>query len=296
MTDDLFFVFVMISILGYGIHVPLIALFARRFDSLIVTVYRNLSLGIFILPLLYFVPFSEIAAIKGHLLTLVIAAVTGFISFMWTLNGMRYLPIGVSNSIVRTFNVIFAIMLGALFFGEYLSPLQLLLLVGILAVAVALALSRSQHAHLDVRNMGRGSMFSVFAGIGASVSFFFFSILSRELNPLVAAYFWETSIGVCALLYLLFHLARGRYQGAVLLPIRQASAIVGASFFVVVGTGGMAFAFNHGPYSLASGLGTTIILVTTLISWFLFKEKLGRLQIGLIILAVLLMFLLKVFS
>ncbi|MDZ4227040.1 MAG: hypothetical protein U1D26_01025, partial [Patescibacteria group bacterium] len=170
------------------------------------------------------------------------------------------------------------------------------LLVSILAGAVALSLLRSQHAHLDIRNMGRGVAFSIFAGIGISISFFFFSILSREINPLVASYFWEASIGLCAVLYLVFQLVLGRYRGAVLLPIRQVASISAASLFVVAGTVGLSFAVNHGPYSLAAGLGTTVILVTTLISRFLFKEKLSRFQIGLIVLTVFLMFLLKVLS
>lgn len=295
-VDTLFFLFALVSVVGYGIHVPLITLFARRFDSLIVTVYRNLSFAIWIVPLFFLFPLAEIMEVKNHWPTLAIAATTGFASLLWNLNGKIYLPVGVSGAILRTGNVVFAILLGFLFFGEVLSVIQTVLLMGVLVCAVALSILRSQHAHLDISHAWKGAVFSAIGGIGVSISFFFFSILSREIHPLIASYFWETSIGVCALAYLFFQYARGKYQSKMLLPFKQSAGIAGSSLFVVIGTVCFAFAINHGPFSLATGIGAAAVLVATIISWFLFREKLRKSQVVLIALAALFIFLIKVLS
>ena len=64
----------------------------------------------------------------------------------------------------------------------------------------------------------------------------------------------------------------------------------------ILGTTGYALAINHGPYPLASGLMMGTILVATVIAWFLFKERLKALQIGLIVVAAVMMFLIKMVS
>jgi drug/metabolite transporter (DMT)-like permease len=294
MTDPLFFLFVLVSILGYGIHISLIAHLGRALDGTLVAIYRNTTLLFCIVPLLFFVPFSEVLAVGKHLPLLACGSLLGFLAFIFTLHSMRHLPAGVCIAITRTCTLIISIVLGMAFLGERLSPPEILLLVGILGAAVALSLLRSRHAHLDPTTIWDGFLYAVLSGTVVSFSLFFFNTLSRELHPLVAGYFFEAGVLAWALVYLAFKIVRGQYRGPLVLPFRQTIDIAGASLFVVAGTAGLALAFAHGPFALATGLGSA--LVTTLVSWFFFKERLSKPQIGIIVIIVVLMTLLKIYS
>lgn len=296
MVDPIFFLFIGITVLSFGIQGSLMVIYARQLDALIVAVYRGLSVGITMLPLLFFSPVAEIWEITAHIPMLLLASSTGALAYISALSAARYLPVGVANSIRQAVYVLGAVILGALFFQEYLSSAQLLLLGGIVGSAIALTLLRTNQPHLDPTAAWRGILFCLVAGVNAAFTFYFFSVLSREINPYVASYFWELTIGLFAFAYLMLLLVLGKYDANPWLPIRQAGSIIFISLLTISATLCYAFAVHYGPYALASGLVTTTILIITLAGRYLFNERLSRAQIGLILFTVAMMFLLKVVS
>ena len=296
MTDPLFFLFMGLTVLSFGIHSALIVSFARRYDSLVVATYRGLSLIATMLPILIFVPWEEIIAIKEAYLTLLLSAGIGSISFTVSITGSRYLPVGVASTLRQTISVPVAIVIGMLFLQEYLTFIQILLLIGIGACAIWLTLLRSDHPHLDPRLARWGITLSVLAGVGSAFAWYFFSIAARELHPFVAAYFVEVGVGLFTLIYLVVLRASGLHKGSLHIPFPALRNIILVGMLTISGTAGYALAVNHGPYSLASGLMMGAILVATVIAWPLFKERLRLMQIGLIIVAAAFMFLIKTVS
>lgn len=296
MLESEFFLFIAVAIFSYGIQVPLLVYFARKMDGLIVTVYRNLSLGITMLPIFFFVTIPEILAITAHIQTLLLASGFGAFGFICNLGASRHLPIGIANSVRQAAYVIIAVILGILFLQEYLTLVQLIILAGILSGGIMLTLTRSSHTHLKEEERWRGIFLAVLGGFGYALAFFFYSILSREVTPLVAGYFWEVTIGVIALLYLLYKVYRGNYTQKLMLSWREMITIVLISLTTISGTISYGFAVNYGPYALASGLVTTTVLITTLMGWILFKEKLTLRQLMLIIGVIGLIFILRLVS
>ncbi len=296
MTDPLFFTFIALSVLSFGLHGVLTVRFARQYDPLVVSVYRGVSLLVTMLPLLLFVSWGEIVAVKDHSLMLLLSAGIGSIGFVMSLSGSRYLPVGVASSIRQTINVPVAIVIGMLFLQEYLTLVQIVLLAGIAGCAIGLTTLRSHHSHLDPAKAFRGVLFSACAGIISAFAWYFFSIAARELHPFVAAYFVEVSVGLFTLLYFITLRVSRQHTASARLPFRAIRNIVLIGALTIFGTGGYALAINHGPYPLGQGLMTGTILVATSIAWFLFKERLNKTQIALIVGAVVLMFILKVVS
>ena len=296
MTDSLFFVFIGISVLGFGMHSVLIVSFARRYDALVVATYRGLSLIMTMLPILFFVSWEEVLAVKDQALPLLLSSGIGSIAFTLSLTASRYLPVGVSSSLRQTISVPIAIVIGMLFLQEYLTSIQILLLVGIGGSAIWLTLLRSDHPHLDPEQAWWGIFLSICAGVGSAFAWYFFSIAARDVHPFVAAYFVEVAVGLFTLLYLIMLRASGLHTASVLIPFRTLGSIVLVGMLTILGTTGYALAINHGPYPLASGLMMGTILVATVIAWFLFKERLKALQIGLIVVAAVMMFLIKMVS
>lgn len=294
--DPAFFIFIAISAISFGIHSALIVSFARRFDAFIVAVYRNLSLVITMMPILFFVSWEDIVLIREHIPTLLLSSGIGSLAFTISMTGSRYLPIGVANSLRQTTTVPVAILIGILFLQEYLTFVQVLLLVGIGSCAIALTLLRSDHAHLDPKMAWRGVLLSVCAGFGGALSWYFFSILARDLHPFVASYFVEASIGFFTLFYFVILRGSGTHTSNIWLPLREIRNIVLVAMLTISATTSYAIGINHGSYPLASGLMMGTILVSTLMAWVFFKERLNKTQVALIIIAVILMFLIKMFS
>ncbi len=296
MVDPLFFIFIAISTFSFGIHSALIIHFARRFDAPIVAAYRGLSLVVTMAPILFFAPLDAILAIREHIPILLLSAATGSLAFTISMSGSRYLPVGVASSIRQSVTAPVAIVIGILFLEEYLTFIQILLLAAVAICIITLTWLRSDHPHLDPSMAFRGILLSVAAGFGGAVSWYFFSILARDLHPFVAAYFVEAGIGLCTVLYLLILRKTGHHTGSLRLPFRDARNIVLIALVTILATTSYAIGINHGPYPLASGLMMGTVLISTLAAWFLFKEHLKKIQILLIVAAIILMALIKVHS
>ena len=296
MVDSSFFFFIAIAILTFSTQGSLQTFFARKYDALVVTLYRNLSLAVTMLPVFLFVSAAEILEIREHAGTLVLACATGAFALLCSLSSSRYMPIGISSAIRQMVHVTVAVFLGMLFLNEYLTIVQLVIITGIVLSAISLSLLRSEYAHLNPNTVGKGILLTIAAGAGAALTFYFFSILSREMNPLVASYFWEVGVGIFALVYLGFLVAIQRYDSRVILPGKDALIVVSLALLTIPATLSYAFAVNHGPYALAAGMMTMTTLVTTVIGWMLYKEILRKVQVIFIVVAIALMFLLKMLS
>lgn len=286
----------LVAVLSYGVQGSLQSAYARRYDPMVVALLRNVSLVVTMLPALFFVSFEEIRAIREHVIVLLLASSLGACSLVCALSAVRYLPIGISSAIRQMAHVGMALTLGALFFNEGLSPLQSLLLALLVGAGIALSLSRSNHNHLDPRMLRKGVGLTILAGVIVAHSFFFFSMLSREVNPIVAGYFLESGIGLFALLYAAILHWSGVRAINLRVPIRDALKIVFIALLTISGTISFARAVNHGPYGLATGFLTTTSLVASVVGWLLYKEQLSRTQVGILFFAVFCMLALKTIS
>lgn len=296
MVDTSFFFFITVAVLSYGIQGSLQTTFARKYDAFVVVLYRNISLAVTMSPVLLFVTREQIFEIFDHLWLLFAASGLGAVSILLALSSSKYLPIGISTAIRQVIQIIVAIFLGIVFFSEWLTLTQVVLIATITFIGVALALLKSDHPHLDPQKLLRGVLLTTAAGIIVAHAFFFFGALSREVNPFVAGYFWEVGVGVFALMYFCVLNLLGKYEGSVRIPLRDASKIAGIALLTISATSSYAFALSMGPYALAAGLLTATTLVASVMGWVIYNERLTKFQIGLIVAAVALMFLLKAFS
>ena len=278
-VDPVFFLYITVAIFSYGVQIPLLVHFVRQLDGLTVTAVRNLSLGITMLPILFFVSWSDILAITTVWQTLLLASGFGATGFAVNLSASKYLPVAITSSIRQVVYIGAAMLLGALFLSEYLSLIQIALLLGLAGTAVTISLSKHEYRHLASERKWLGIVLAICGGLGYALSFFFFTELSRSLSPPVAAYFWEVLIGVFALIFLLFKTLVLKIDTLSLPKPKTMLFIAAVSLTTISGTSAYGFAVNHGPYALASGLVTTNIFVVTLIGWLLFKEKMNALQL-----------------
>ena len=283
MTDStLFFIFISIAIFSYGIQLPLLIHFARKLDGITTTIYRNLSLAITMLPVLYFAPAGEIAKIPEYIPYLIGASAFGATGFILNLTAAKYLPIGISHSIRQASYTVAAILLGMVVFGEFLQPLQLIIIGMILAGVIGISLSKPDTSHLETQNATLGFTLAGLAGIGYASAFLIYSFVSREVSPLAAGYFWEVGVGLFAVIFGGVRYLKTKKK-IPLIPLKDGVKIAAISLTTISGTLSYGFAVSHGHFALAASLITTTGLITLIAGYVMFKEKLTPKQVSLII-------------
>lgn len=290
-----FFLLSGLMVLAYGLQGSLQARYIRKYDALSVGVCRNISLALTMSPLLFLADVSKITLITQHLGTLVLASFVGGLGLWCSFSSAHYLPIGFGTALRQVAHTLSAVTLGALWFSELLSPIQILLLTLIMFSGISLILVRVDHAHLDARLVMRGVGLAILAGIIVAHSFFFLSALSRATDPFVAAYFWEMGVGVVLTIFYLVrrHFKPGKNE---LITFKDALHIVAISLLTIVGTASYASAAAEGPYALVSGLMSMTTLISVIMGWYLYKERVTKVQAALIGFSILCVITLKILS
>ena len=135
---------------GYALQTTLMARHVRALDPLSVGFYRNLTLGISMAPLLFFVPREAWLAIPQFWIEITVAALLAAFSQWTRFLSQRALPVGISSAAVNGFNVFLAFLFSGFYFAEWLSLGQVLLVVVIVSGSLALSIGRSpQMRHLE---------------------------------------------------------------------------------------------------------------------------------------------------
>ncbi len=162
---NLFFLFATISILSYGIQIPLLSKYARNIDSLSTTIYRNVSLIFTMAPVLFFVPKDAFSQLPDYFWFLALASGAGALAFILNMTASTYLPISIGNSLRRVSQIITSVVLGMIFFNEYLSTYQIVL-IGLMTLgAVTLTTPKPDVSHLKKQNVFFGAFLGALSGI-----------------------------------------------------------------------------------------------------------------------------------
>lgn len=119
--------------------------------------------------------------------------------------------------------------------------------------------------------------------------------MSRSLNPLLASYALEAGVGVFVIIFGFIRFFKLK-QTIPILPKKEFIKIVLISATTISGTIFYGLALNRGPYALIASLMTVTGVITFIIGYFLFKEKLTKQQTILTILILSCVAMLKLLS
>jgi len=280
----MFFTLALLSMLGYTIQGTLLVKYARTMDGMALAMYRNLSLALSMLPIFFFVDFSQAATLSTAWLELLLGAISGALALSLSLAAQKSLPVGISSAF-SGIRILLLFLWGYWFFRETITLIQAFASLIIIGALITLSASKNQMPHLDGRGR-RGIFLALLGTFFGSLAFLMVSIAARKTDPLLAGYIWEVAIGVCALLILcgqkfFWNLKFPR------IPTRQFWHIALLSSGTLLGTGAFALAVSRGPIGIVNAIGSTSIVVSALLSHFLYAEKLRFRQwfaIGLVML------------
>lgn len=265
----------LISVFGYALQEVFLVPYSRKMDGLELACYRNLSLGISMLPLLFFVPLADFAAVWQIWPFILAAAFFGAIALPFSFLANKSLPVGIAGSINKI-RIILIVFWSYLWLQETIQLPEFFGMGLIILGVIVLTVQKSHMPHLDGKVM-RGVAASLASGFFASIAFFLVSLSARMANPLAVAYFWEICIGIFATLFLVLRIGI-RKENFQFISWKKWSKIGLISSATLIGTGAFTFAVNYGSVGVVGVLSGTTVIVTTLFSHFLFHEKLSWLQ------------------
>ncbi len=273
----MFFALAVAAMLGYSVYGTLIAHHVRKHDGLSVATVRNLSLIVSMAPLLLLANPENFTYLPNFSPHLIAAGFTGATSLWLSLWSLKFLPVGIKSAIGRIASVIFVFFISWLWFHELPTFIEILWIIPLLIGGTVLATQKIKFDHLDSRT-GFGVILILLASILCSISFVQMSDIARELDPFLAAYCWEISIGLWALLFgIIRWIICGKpLLGKIKLPEIGKIALVSAP--TLIGTGCFALAVTMGSVGITNVIGTGGIFVSILLGHWLYHEKLTQKQ------------------
>jgi drug/metabolite transporter (DMT)-like permease len=273
-----FFLSAFAAAFGYALQMTLLASFYRKMDTLAAVAYRGLSLGLTMLPLLWWVPaqdFTRLAAVLPQLGLIWLLTALG----NWTIaNAVCHLPVGVATALCNGFIAIMAAIVGFVLFQEILSVRQVVMIAAILLTVFGLGWSRSPAGAVISYNITAGLRNALLSGLFLGISFSLVGGLSRQIHPFLIGYAWELGTGGIAWLWMQSRAQMTARGASSTISLGEFGRVMLAGSPTLVGTGLYALSMTMGPVAIATAVISTQMVFTTLLARLLYKERLTVLQ------------------
>ncbi|MES2471096.1 MAG: EamA family transporter [Patescibacteria group bacterium] len=182
---------------------------------------------------------------------------------------------------------VLVVIIGIFFFNDILSALQTAALIG---TFLLIGFYNHTNKHITLSN----GLIPTAAGIILLSTFIKFIQKSGSISSVTGDYiFWQLFFATIASVLILLltknkRLAERKVDGKLIIW----SSLAGILFFA--GTVAMVKALTTGPFSLVYTINTFYILVSSIVAWKLFGEKLTRQKVLFILLAIVVLVLIKV--
>lgn len=273
----IFFLLSIAAMLGYSIYGTLIAHHVRKHDGLSVGTVRNISLIITMLPLLLLAKKSSFSLFPEYAMQMVGAGLTGSISIILTYWSLQFLPVGIKTALGRIGSVLLVFLISWFWFQEIPTHTEVLWILPIVIGGTMLATQKIKLNHLDSRT-SIGVFLTLLGVTFSSTSFVQMSDVARDLDPFIAGYAWETSIGLWLLTFGIIRwiICGKKPFGKIKLPELGKIALVSAP--TLIGTGCFSLAVTIGPVGIANVIGTGGIFVSILMGHYMYHEKMTHKQ------------------
>jgi len=274
----MYFVYAVLSMFFFALQQVLITHYARKLDGVSTAFYRNFSLCISMLPLLFFVPDGDFLVLNNYWFYVLFGGIGGGIALSFFLSALKFLPVGVSGSISQGIRILIVVLFSLFYLGDNLSFLSLILIFLILIFVSFLSLSKYKMPHLDKKTW-IGVLFVFFSGVFSSSWILSTSYLSHNLSSFLVAYIMEAVVFVVIFFVVIFRffvfgkkLVKISFLDFFKIALVSFPTLFGTLFFV------KAMEIGIEKVGIVSAIGVSGIIVVSVISYFFYKEKLTVFQ------------------
>jgi drug/metabolite transporter (DMT)-like permease len=260
----------LLSRVAYTFNDVLVGELAREHDGIEIATFRGVSLGITMAPLLFWVAPGAWAGLAARPAELAFLVAVTAVANVLHLQAARHLPFGLRAAILVAGVAIGGIGLGAWFFDERFSRVELGWCALVVTSGVLAALGDHSTEKLTA-NVPKGALLTLGTSVLLSVAAFSFARLARATDPMLVGWVWEFGIGVVLLVPLLFR-QRGRWEAGVARRFLRTGLY---SLPTVVGTGATSIALTLGPLGVWSALAGAQALLSAALGAAWHRERIG---------------------
>ena len=264
------------SVASYGLQNALVGHIARRTDLLWVCTARGLSLAVVMAPLLLFAPADAWGNVIPNLGYLFAACACALMANLAQTFAVRHLPMAISVAIGQALAAIVTLIYEVVG-GAGLPPVgQLVCIAGVMTGVIILGWisGRGQRLGPNAKPL-LGIIACLVFGVAMASALVPLGIISRNVDPFIAAWAWESGIG---LLGLLAACCRLPFTQIPTISIRQGLHIGMCSSPTLIGTGAYTYATTLGSLTIAGGVLSAMMVGTAISARLIFKETLSLAQ------------------
>lgn len=263
----------LLSRIAYTFNDVLVGELARKHDGAEIAMFRGVTLGVTMAPLLLWVAPGSWAALASRSLELAFLIGVTAVGNVLHLEAARHLPFGLRAALLVAGVAVGGIGLGTGLLGERFGPAELAW-CGLVVVSGVLSALGNHSTETLTANVPKGAALTLTTSALLSVAAFSFARLARATDPLLVGWVWEFGIGALLTVPVLAR-RRGRLAPGVLRRFLRTGL---CSLPTVVGTGATSIALTLGPLGIWSALAGAQALLSAALGAAWYREKLGALR------------------
>lgn len=263
--------FVIIAVTAFAVQGTLFTKYVRRYNATQVAYIRNISMIFTGLPLLFFVPNFSWALIEENLYWIFLAGGVGALHVIVTYIWYKNLPIWISQILKKSAKTITVLVLSFIFLWEHFSTREEISLLLIVGWSFLLMWQKIDILHLPKAHLWKWFFYITLAWILAALSWYFFVFYSKTTGSILWAYILEASVWFFYILPFLFTRYKASQSDSI--EKKDIIAMMFLGMITYIGTVSMAVAFSYDRFGMVSLLQNLWIVVTLILWYFLFKEK-----------------------
>lgn len=267
----MFYLLLLIAICAYPLQANLMAKLYRKFDPVLMISFRGLGIAITGSPIFLLLDPSDFNLTTSAIFLLVAASATGTIGVSLVASALSHITIGASSAIGTGTRTTIVSILGVAVLGDHLSTIEFLCICIITGTVISFATARGISQITISDSPYRGFALSMAGSTFTGISFVLFTSLSRLIDPLFAAYLWESTIGALGLiLYLSSRTIRKSERELPTVGDFGRAMVFGSP--TLVATGAFAHAVTLGSLPIASAILSATTFVAALFAALIHRE------------------------
>jgi|SaaInlStandDraft_4_1057021.scaffolds.fasta_scaffold29912_1 hypothetical protein len=275
---DLNYLYILLPIICWPLATVLLTKFSRNKWSLQTVLYRQITIFLVWIPLLFLISKTDILLIQENLLSVFLASFFWSIYIFSVFMAFDYLPIWISRVFTITSRLLLSLFIWYFVLFENIWLIDLLWLIVLLLWFYLLSKDKINNLHLKKKNIFFWIIISLANWILFGLSIYFFKIYSSGVNPLVSAYILESiDIILLSIFALIFSIKNNKNYFKI--GKNDFIKILLISPIALLWTYWLAKSYDYISFYIINILFVFIFFSSLILAYFILWEKITRKQL-----------------
>jgi len=278
LSMDLNYLYILLPIICWPLATVLLTKFSRNKWSLQTVLYRQITIFLVWIPLLFLISKTDILLIQENLLSVFLASFFWSIYIFSVFMAFDYLPIWISRVFTITSRLLLSLFIWYFVLFENIWLIDLLWLIVLLLWFYLLSKDKINNLHLKKKNIFFWIIISLANWILFGLSIYFFKIYSSGVNPLVSAYILESiDIILLSIFALIFSIKNNKNYFKI--GKNDFIKILLISPIALLWTYWLAKSYDYISFYIINILFVFIFFSSLILAYFILWEKITRKQL-----------------